>query len=253
MPHVYTQTMPHVYATNSTYTHKSCLTYMLQTPRIRTSQNPRIHTSNDPRICYKLHVYAQVMPHVYTQGMPHVYATNSTYTRNLCPTYMPHVYVQPMPHVSQIVVATLQILLIATRGHRAYSSKELDFIFLEVGTQFFRSLEALAACLERKRCRRLRILNNRNPDRHPPPTPFMREARYYDVYTHGLHVYMLRFHVYTHSPLHRHPSHICTKTHCTDTHCIYALRRRIHTLQTRIHATSTGIRTSPTRHRRTKV
>jgi len=192
--------------------------------------------------------------------MPYVYATNSTYTHKSCPTYAhsscptymlyttrirpckPHVYVQPMPHVSQIVVATLQILLIATRGHRAYSSKELDFIFLEVGTQFFRSLEALAACLERKRCRRLRILNHRNPDRHPPSTPFMREARYYDVYTHGLHVYMLRFHVYTHSPLHRHPSHICTKTTYTHTPNTY----------TRNH-NSTGIMTSPTRHRRTKV
>ena len=85
---VYAPAMPHVYATIytythksfRTYTHKSCLTYMLQTIRIRTSHAPRIHAIHAPRICYKLYVY--------TQSMPHVYATNSTYTRNPCPTYM---------------------------------------------------------------------------------------------------------------------------------------------------------------------
>ena len=38
---------------------------------------------------------------------------------------------------AQRAVATLQLLLIATRGHRTYTSMELDIIFKEVGRQFF--------------------------------------------------------------------------------------------------------------------
>ena len=44
---------------------------------------------------------------------------------------------------AQTAVATLQLMLISVRGHRAYTERELNFIFEEVGTQFFRSLEHL--------------------------------------------------------------------------------------------------------------
>ena len=45
---------------------------------------------------------------------------------------------------AKTAVASLQLLLIATRGHRSYSESELDMIFLKVGHDFYRSLEALA-------------------------------------------------------------------------------------------------------------
>jgi len=45
---------------------------------------------------------------------------------------------------AQTAVASLQLLLIATRGHRCYSESELDMIFSKVGRDFFRSLESLA-------------------------------------------------------------------------------------------------------------
>jgi hypothetical protein len=45
---------------------------------------------------------------------------------------------------AQAVVASLQLLLIATRGHRAYTESELDMIFGQMGREFFRNLEAIA-------------------------------------------------------------------------------------------------------------
>ena len=45
---------------------------------------------------------------------------------------------------AKTAVASLQLLLIATRGHRSYSESELDMIFLKVGHDFYRSLEVLA-------------------------------------------------------------------------------------------------------------
>ena len=52
---------------------------------------------------------------------------------------------------AQSAVATLQLILIATRGHRAYKGPELDIIYKDVGRQFFVHLEAMSAYLERKR------------------------------------------------------------------------------------------------------
>ena len=155
----------------------------------------------------------------------------------------------------QVAVATLQVLLIATRGHRAYSSKELDVIFLQVGTQFFRNLELISAYLERKRCRRLQSLHRRDPNRHQAPIPFKGTERYIHVYTHFPHVYTRA------SP---------TYTRASPTYTRVSLPR-IHALLPRIHAlphvythlsptyirtsnhTSLGMITSPTRHRRTTI
>ena len=39
-------------------------------------------------------------------------------------------------HHAQVAIACLQVLLIATRGHRAYTETELNTVFKEVGQQF---------------------------------------------------------------------------------------------------------------------
>ena len=79
---------------------------------------------------------------------------------------------------AQIAVSTLQLLLIATRGHRAYTRAELDTIFLEVGREFFRALEVLAQEVDRSRILRGQEAHRRNPDRNRPPLPFKRLRRY---------------------------------------------------------------------------
>ena len=55
---------------------------------------------------------------------------------------------------AQTVVASLQLLLIATRGHRAYSESELDMIFSKVGRDFYRNLEAMAQFTHDRRIQR---------------------------------------------------------------------------------------------------
>ena len=61
------------------------------------------------------------------------------------------VIVEPMRVHAQSAVAALQLILIATRGHRAYSGPELDIIYKDVGRQFFVHLEGMAAYSERQR------------------------------------------------------------------------------------------------------
>ena len=128
-------------------------------------------------------------------------------THIICKTYA----------TTQVAVATLQILLIATRGHRAYTSKELDCIFLEVGTEFFRSLESISAFVEMRRLKRLTAIYNRDPDRRAPPETFSREQRYNMIRIHAAH------------------SCICPST-TEPNYC-----------------KSTEIMTSPTRHQRTTI
>ena len=53
------------------------------------------------------------------------------------------VIIEPMREHVQYAVAYLQLILIATRGHRAYTSHELQTIFHDVGRQFFVHLEKL--------------------------------------------------------------------------------------------------------------
>jgi hypothetical protein len=64
---------------------------------------------------------------------------------------------------AQTAVATLQLLLIATRGHRSYSEKELDIIFVKVGGAFFRSLEAIAQYNHDKRIARAKTEASARP------------------------------------------------------------------------------------------
>ena len=79
---------------------------------------------------------------------------------------------------AQVAVATLQLLLIATRGHRAYTQDELRFIFSEIGKQFFTSLECIKKFLETRRMRRAREHHRRRPNDTRPPVPFKRMKRY---------------------------------------------------------------------------
>ena len=55
---------------------------------------------------------------------------------------------------AKTVVASLQLLLIATRGHRAYLETELDMIFSKVGRNFYRDLEAIAQFTHDRRIQR---------------------------------------------------------------------------------------------------
>lgn len=87
------------------------------------------------------------------------------------------VIVEEMRTVAMAAVSTLQLLLIATRGHRAYTTKELTTIFHETGSEFFHNLENLAAYCDSKRMERGREEHERNPDRNLPPVPYKRLKR----------------------------------------------------------------------------
>ena len=78
---------------------------------------------------------------------------------------------------AQVAVATLQVLLIATRGHRAYTEPELNIIFKEVGQQFFTALEAMATFTEAKRMRSGLEAHRKRPNTCRPPLPFKRQNR----------------------------------------------------------------------------
>ena len=84
------------------------------------------------------------------------------------------VIVPEMRQHALVVVSTIQLLLISTRGHRAYTERELNIIYLEVGKQFFMSLEKLAAHVEDGRLRRARRHHQQRPTTTRPPVPFKR-------------------------------------------------------------------------------
>ena len=73
---------------------------------------------------------------------------------------------------AQVAVSTLQLLLIATRGHRAYTEEELNTIFVDVGSQFFRSLEMMTAYLDRRRITNGNVAHQRNKTRVRKPRPY---------------------------------------------------------------------------------
>ena len=88
------------------------------------------------------------------------------------------VIVEPCRLHAQSAVAALQLILIATRGHRAYSGPELDIIYKDVGRQFFVHLEAMSAHKERIRVAREQQRHETNPANHPAPVPWKRATRY---------------------------------------------------------------------------
>ena len=87
------------------------------------------------------------------------------------------IVVEEMRIPAQVAVATLQVLLIATRGHRSYTESELNTIFLDVGQQFFTSLEQMASYADRERLRKGREASTRNHTQARPPMPFKRLRR----------------------------------------------------------------------------
>ena len=89
----------------------------------------------------------------------------------------------PLRQVAQRVVASLQLILIALRGHRAYTSHELDFIFVQMGGQFFSALEEMSQYHEQKEYNNKLLRHRRDPDRNAAPQLFRRTVRYgYNVY-----------------------------------------------------------------------
>ena len=84
---------------------------------------------------------------------------------------------EPIRHAAQRAVAYLQMILIAVRGHRAYTSGEWDVIFKGTGCQFFMALEEMAQFHdERDYDNRLRA-HRRDPDRNVEPQHFARTRR----------------------------------------------------------------------------
>ena len=78
---------------------------------------------------------------------------------------------------AQRAVSMLQLILISMRGHRAYTSRELDVISKDVGRQFFLALEELALYHENTRYERQMTLHTQNPTRHKAPAYFQKGAR----------------------------------------------------------------------------
>lgn len=91
---------------------------------------------------------------------------------------------EPCRMQAKIVVATLQLLLISLRGHRPYSLRELNVIFKDVGSQFFRALEQMGEYVERHRVSRARARHEMNPTRYRAPVPFRRSTRFITSNTH---------------------------------------------------------------------
>ena len=85
---------------------------------------------------------------------------------------------EPCRQHAQMAVATLQLILICTRGHRSYTSTELDVIFGKVGRTFFQSLEAMAKWLHDEKFTKQLQDHTRDPDKHRMPSPWERVAKF---------------------------------------------------------------------------
>lgn len=85
-------------------------------------------------------------------------------------------------HHALVAVSTLQLMLIATRGHRPYSRKEMEIIFIEGGRQFFVALEAIAVFVDDKRMTSGAEAHRRRPNHVRPPVPFKRMKRFVNMY-----------------------------------------------------------------------
>ena len=80
-------------------------------------------------------------------------------------------------HTTQRAVAYLQLILIAVRGHRAYTSGEWDVIFRGTGRQFFIALEELAQYHDEKDYDNKMVAHRRDPDRNAAPQHFAQTTR----------------------------------------------------------------------------
>ena len=87
------------------------------------------------------------------------------------------VIAEPCRVQAQTLIATLQLLLISTRGHRCFTSQELDTIFTDVGMQFFKSMESIELYLDTRRYNLLQRKHERHPSRHAAPVHFRKTLR----------------------------------------------------------------------------
>lgn len=85
---------------------------------------------------------------------------------------------EPCRRLAQMAISTLQVILISTRGHRSYTSTELDVIFGDVGREFFRSLESMAKWLHDEKLAKRRADHERNPQKYAMPTPWQRDPKF---------------------------------------------------------------------------
>ena len=85
---------------------------------------------------------------------------------------------EPCRQHAQMAVATLQLILICTRGHRSYTATEMDVIFERVGGTFFRSLEAMAKWLHDQKFNKKQRDHERDPDKHAKPTRWERDHKF---------------------------------------------------------------------------
>ena len=88
------------------------------------------------------------------------------------------VLVAPARMHALVAVSTLQLMLIATRGHRPYTRTELEEIFHNVGRQFFRAMESLSSIADDMRMEKGHEAHRRRPNDTHPPVPFKRMRRY---------------------------------------------------------------------------
>ena len=93
-----------------------------------------------------------------------------------------HILPAPIRQAGQRAVATLQLLLIAVRGHRAYTSGEWDVIFKGVGQQFFMALEVLAQFHEGKDFANRMVAHQRDPHRNRQPKHFRKIQRWDNMF-----------------------------------------------------------------------
>ena len=99
------------------------------------------------------------------------------YWAHVMGTHADVIMYEPCRVHAQTVIATLQLLLISTRGHRSFTSQELETIFTDVGMQFFRSMEYIEAYLETHRNNRQQRMHDKDPSKHPAPVPFCKTLR----------------------------------------------------------------------------
>ena len=85
---------------------------------------------------------------------------------------------EPIRNVAQRAVSMLQVILIAVRGKRPYTSAELDVIFKDVGAQFFSALELLGQHHEQKSYNKKQRDFLRNPAKHKEPILYRKQRRY---------------------------------------------------------------------------
>ena len=78
---------------------------------------------------------------------------------------------------ARTAVAKLQLILIATRGHRSYTGTEMDAIFIGAGRQFFTAMEFMTQYKHDIRIAKQQQDHDRNPDKYAAPKPFQRVQR----------------------------------------------------------------------------